>query len=380
MRKTIFATLALTALISGETSAATTWTTVANEYQQFSVSGTKTVRYGAGSSWVQKSLSGTQTCSNQTFGKDPAYGLAKVCQVGTTTTSTSGTTSTSTTPTTSTTTTTTWSTVANEYASFSLSGTKTVRYGAGSSWIQKALAGTQYCSNETFGSDPARGVAKICQVATTTTSTSTGTTSGTTTGSTSTTTTTPTATWSTVATEYASFSLSSTKTVRYGAGSSWIEKSLSGTQSCTNETFGNDPAYGLAKVCQVSSSTTASTGTTSGSTSGTTTGSTGGTGSTTGSTGGTVVAPVSYSAKLAWTIPTARVDGSALPVGELAGYEVYYTNESGSVSISIPVAGGTTVNTVVSNLTSGKYYFSVSAVDTKGLKSALSTMALASFP
>ncbi len=42
-------------------------------------------------------------------------------------------------------------------------GTRTVRYGAGSTWIQKAVTTSIACTNAAFGSDPAVGVAKSCQ-------------------------------------------------------------------------------------------------------------------------------------------------------------------------------------------------------------------------
>lgn len=122
-----------------------------------------------------------------------------------------------------------------------------------------------------------------------------------------------------------------------------------------------------------STSGTTSTSSTTSSTSTTTTGST-----TTTST--TSTTPTAYNANVSWTIPTTRADGTALSVAELSGYEVYYTNDTGSVSVAVPVSGGSTVSAVVSNLTSGNYYFSISAIDSSGLKSALSTVATLSFP
>jgi hypothetical protein len=58
-----------------------TWTKVANEGQTFSLSTTKTVRYGAQTSWIQKTLSGTVQCTNSFFGADPIYGVTKECDV-----------------------------------------------------------------------------------------------------------------------------------------------------------------------------------------------------------------------------------------------------------------------------------------------------------
>ena len=60
---------------------------------------------------------------------------------------------------------TTWTTVASESGTFTLQARSTVRYGTGQSWTQKDLdAGTYACSNDTFGTDPAYGVGKQCQV------------------------------------------------------------------------------------------------------------------------------------------------------------------------------------------------------------------------
>ena len=58
-----------------------TWTKIANEGETFTLSTTKTVRYGSGTNWVQKTLSGTVSCTNGFFGSDPAYGVVKECDV-----------------------------------------------------------------------------------------------------------------------------------------------------------------------------------------------------------------------------------------------------------------------------------------------------------
>jgi len=62
-------------------STASGWTSIASEYQSFTLTASATVRYGAGTSWTQKTLdAGTYTCSNALFG-DPASGYAKHCEV-----------------------------------------------------------------------------------------------------------------------------------------------------------------------------------------------------------------------------------------------------------------------------------------------------------
>jgi serine protease len=189
----------------------TTWTTIATEGQDFSVSGTQTVRYGAGSSWISRTVTGGGTCSNAWFGSDPVYGTVKSCQVA-------GAVSPG------------WTKIADENQGFTVNGTQTVRYGSGSSWISRSVTGSGICSNAWFGSDPLFGVVKECDVA------SSATTS-----------------WTTIATEGQAFSVSGTQTVRYGAGSSWITRTVTGTGTCSNDWFGTDPAYGIVKSCQVAS-------------------------------------------------------------------------------------------------------------------------------
>jgi len=53
---------------------------VATENQNFVVNGVQLVRYGAGTSWITKLLTGTVSCSTQTFGSDPTPGVVKMCQ------------------------------------------------------------------------------------------------------------------------------------------------------------------------------------------------------------------------------------------------------------------------------------------------------------
>jgi hypothetical protein len=55
-----------------------------------------------------------------------------------------------------------------------------------------------------------------------------------------------------IASEGEPFTLRTPQTVRYGAGSSWIEKALMGAGLCTNEFFGTDPAVGIGKRCELS--------------------------------------------------------------------------------------------------------------------------------
>ena len=104
--------------------------------------------------------------------------------------------------------------------------------------------------------------------------------------------------------------------------------------------------------------TTGSSGTASGST---------GSGSTTGSlptaTAGTVT--------LNWTPPTENVNGTALT--NLAGYKIHYGTASGAYTESITVSNPGLATYVVSSLSPGKYYFSLTAYNSDGTESPLSS-------
>ncbi len=65
---------------SSSSQAASIWTACANENQTCSFSGTKRVRYGAGTSWKEGVYTGSVLCGNQAFG-DPIPGTFKTCQI-----------------------------------------------------------------------------------------------------------------------------------------------------------------------------------------------------------------------------------------------------------------------------------------------------------
>ncbi|MCZ8015487.1 MAG: DUF1996 domain-containing protein [Limnobacter sp.] len=127
-----------------------TWTRVAGQDGPFNVSGTKTVRYGAGTQWVSRSMTGNnQWCTTPMFGSDPAPGVANVCEVFVPNTDPSY----------------TWSRVSGQGGTFNIAGTKTVRYGADVRWKQRSMTGNnQWCTDPMFGGDPAPGIANTCEV------------------------------------------------------------------------------------------------------------------------------------------------------------------------------------------------------------------------
>lgn len=74
---------------------------------------------------------------------------------------------------------------------------------------------------------------------------------------------------------------------------------------------------------------------------------------------------------LNWTPPTENTDGT--PLTNLAGYDIHYGTESGDYTQSIPVDNPGLATYVVDNLTPGTYYFTVSAVNSMGTESPVSS-------
>ncbi len=135
------------------------WSQVAVEGGNFTVSRSGRVRYGFNATWIEKTLSGTAACTNTFFGSDPLRGTVKVCQLFSsdplpvpilTPAPASS-----------------WSQVAIEGQNFSLTGSHRIRYGRNLSWTERTLSGDARCTNAFFGLDPLRGTLKVCEVLTT---------------------------------------------------------------------------------------------------------------------------------------------------------------------------------------------------------------------
>jgi hypothetical protein len=78
------------------------------------------------------------------------------------------------------------------------------------------------------------------------------------------------------------------------------------------------------------------------------------------------------SARLSWTPPTSRVDGT--PLGsDLAGYKVYRGTTSRTYDTVVDLANPLTTNHFFDQLPPGRYYFAVSAYDSQGVESGYST-------
>jgi hypothetical protein len=70
-------------------------------------------------------------------------------------------------------------------------------------------------------------------------------------------------------------------------------------------------------------------------------------------------------ATLSWDVPTTNADGT--PLTDLAGFKVYYGNASRNYTTIIVVGNITTY--VVSNLSPGPHYFTVTAYNISGYES-----------
>lgn len=194
------------------------WVKCADQYGTCSFSGTHTVRYGTGTGWFAKVVTGSIVCNDGVFG-DPDYGLSKECDVDMASSPAPVTPN--------------WSKCASEYETCIFNGPYTVRYGTGSSWVTKTLRDGTACNNSVFG-DPAYGYSKECDIDLNSGSVPSPT---------------PTS-WTKCADEYGTCSLSGSHVVRYGTGSNWFMKSVTGSVNCNDSVFG-DPAYGHSKECDV---------------------------------------------------------------------------------------------------------------------------------
>ncbi len=86
----------------------------------------------------------------------------------------------------------------------------------------------------------------------------------------------------------------------------------------------------------------------------------------------------SGSATLSWTAPTERIDNT--PLFDLAGYRVHYGQSSGNHSNQITINNPGITTYVVDNLSSGTWYFTVSAFDSTGQLSDSSNQGQKSIP
>ena len=187
-----------------------TWTQCAAENGTCSISGYRTVAFGANGRFDYGTLGNSTACTTGVFG-DPAPGVVKACYAETPPPAAN-----------------TWTACAAENGNCSFAGVMTVAYGANGSYHYATLPGGTACTNAVFG-DPAPGTAKACYLTGPPPSF---------------------ATWTTCAAENGSCSFSGTHEVAYGTDGQYSYGSFSGGTSCGNGVFG-DPDSGVAKTCYV---------------------------------------------------------------------------------------------------------------------------------
>ncbi|MFN0182576.1 MAG: hypothetical protein ACKVQR_02040 [Aquabacterium sp.] len=129
--------------------------TCAREGGACTVRGHRIVAYGAGDRYLARAVQGRIDCSNARFG-DPAPGQAKQCVVGR---HEVGGGSADGVPVGD-----AWRACADEGGECRLSGPHTMRYGAAGRYLYKVADGSQRCSNDAFGRDPAPNARKQCAV------------------------------------------------------------------------------------------------------------------------------------------------------------------------------------------------------------------------
>jgi hypothetical protein len=84
-------------------------------------------------------------------------------------------------------------------------------------------------------------------------------------------------------------------------------------------------------------------------------------------------AAASGTADVSWTPPTTNTDGSTLT--NLAGYNIYYGTSPNALNQQVQVTNVGVTNYVINGLTSGTWYFAVTAYTSTGTESGLSNVA-----
>jgi hypothetical protein len=79
------------------------------------------------------------------------------------------------------------------------------------------------------------------------------------------------------------------------------------------------------------------------------------------------------SATLSWTAPTQNTDGSALT--NLAGYHIYYGTDPSNLNQAVTVSTAGVTDYVVTNLSSGTWYFEICAYNSSNVDSSMSAVA-----
>jgi len=80
-------------------------------------------------------------------------------------------------------------------------------------------------------------------------------------------------------------------------------------------------------------------------------------------------------ATLSWVAPSTRVDNTALPMSEIGGYKVYMGMAATELTLYKDISDPYQMELVVEDLTTGTYYFAVTAYNQYGAESDFSVIA-----
>jgi hypothetical protein len=186
------------------------YTLCATEGGTCTPNGTQVLAYGAGG-YAYRTVSGGTTCSSTAFGgADPAYGVLKSCYLA----PMGGPAG--------------YTACAAERGSCAVSGTREVAYGSNGAFRFQVVTGSVACTNDAFGTDPVRNVAKSCYVAP----------SGA-----------PSGNWTACAAEHSGCAVTGAQPIAFGANGAFWQGRSNGSTVCGTETVGVDPIYNVAKNC-----------------------------------------------------------------------------------------------------------------------------------
>ncbi len=80
-------------------------------------------------------------------------------------------------------------------------------------------------------------------------------------------------------------------------------------------------------------------------------------------------------ATLSWVAPSTRVDDTVLPMSEIGGYKVYMGTSADELVLYQDISDPYQMELVVDDLTTGTYYFAVTAYNQYGAESDFSVIA-----
>ena len=86
----------------------------------------------------------------------------------------------------------------------------------------------------------------------------------------------------------------------------------------------------------------------------------------------------SGTASLTWTPVTKNTNGTVL--GNLAGYRVHYGTSANGMTTVVTLANPSLTNYLVTNLSSGTWYFGITAYASNGVDSSLSNVGQKTIP